>query len=228
MTKRNLIILMTSLAMALGLAACGDDDMPPPDGPIMMPDGPGMEGGVTIPPVPALGTQIDRAGRPAVSTALSNRFADPTDPDVIAAKAAYNADGDVAGWQAAYSAGFAASLAIFDGADTMCGNQLLAAEANADGTIPADRYSGLAGILADDRLYVFADAGGCGYLGVEGWIVGGMMGAPPCGGRMLGNDIIETSYSVLVAGMFDGIDDTITEDSATHSDTVFPFLAAPN
>jgi len=219
---------MTSLAMALGLAACGDDDPMPPDGPVVTPDAPGMEGGVTPPPVPTLGTQIDRTGRPAVSTALSNRFADSSDPDVSAAKDAYNADGDVATWQASYSADFAGALAIFDAADTVCGNQLLAAPAAADGSIPADRYSALAGILADDRLYVFADAGGCGYLGVEGWIVGGMMDTPPCGGRMLGNDIIETSYSVLVAGAFTGIDDGITEDSATHSDTEFPFLAAPN
>jgi hypothetical protein len=228
MTKRNLIILMTSLAMALGLAACGDDDPGTPDAPPTVEPEAGMEGGVTPPPaVPSLGTQIDRTGRPAINTALNNTFNGDTAAK-NAAKDAYNADGNVAGWQAAYAPAIAGSLAILDGADTDCGNQLLATEVADGEAIPADRYSALAGILSDDRLYMHTDLGNCGYLGLEVSVVT-MTDPAGCGGRMLGNDVIASSYSVLVAGDVTGmIDDGITEDSATHSDTAFPFVAAPN
>ena len=231
MKKHNLMILMTSLAMVLSFSACGDDagPMPPvPEAGMEAGSEGGMEAGVMTPAVPTLGTQIDRTGRPAINTALNNTFNGDAEA-AAAAKDAYNADGNVAGWQAAYAGDFATSLAILDSADTMCGNQLLASPAAMDGSIPADRYAALAGILADDRLYMHTDLGFCGYLGLEAWIVGGMMGDPAgCGGRTLGNDVIASSYSVLVAGALDGsIDDTITEDSATHSDTEFPFVAAP-
>ena len=203
MKNLNSILLMTSLAMVSALSGCGE------------------------PTVPSLGKQIDRTGRPAINTALNNTFNGDADA-ANAAKDAYNADGNVAGWQAAYSSDLATSLAILDSADTVCGNQLLASEAGTDGTIPADRYSALAGIFADDRLYMHTDLSNCGYLGLELWIVGGQVGTPGgCGGRMLGDDVIASSYSALVSGESSRIDDTILEDSATHSDTEFPFVAAP-
>jgi hypothetical protein len=231
MNKRNLLILMTSFAMAFGLAACGDDDSPgTPDADPMVADSSmdsSVDSSMAPPAVPSLGTQIDRTGRPAINTALNNTFNGDTAAK-NAAKDAYNADGNVADWPRNYAADIADSLAILDGADTNCGNQLLAS-AVADGEdIPANRYSALAGILADDRLYMHTDLGSCGYLGLEVSVVTETDPAG-CGGRLLGNDVIASSYSVLVAGDVTGsIDDGITEDSATHSDTAFPFVAAPN
>ena len=116
------------------------------------------------------------------------------------------------------------SLAILDALDAECGNQLLADDDNADG-----RYAGLAGILADDQLYLNSDSGECGvYLGLEAEVVGAVgAGDGGCGGRTLTDDVIDRSYSVLAAGILTGIDDTITADDCTHSAS-FPFLCAPS
>lgn len=167
---------------------------------------------------PALGNQIDRAGRAAINTALNETFNGDTTVKE-AAKDAYNAAGPT-DW-GSYAAPFAASLAILDSLDATCGNQLIADDANADG-----RYAALAGILADDQLYVHTDVGECGtYLGLEAEIVGALgAGEGGCGGRMLGDDVIERSYSVLAAGILAGVDDGVTADDGAHS-AEFPFLA---
>lgn len=166
---------------------------------------------------PRLGAQIDRAGRPAISTALVATFnADQTAKD--AAKDAYNAASDPTEWAANFQAQFMTSLAILDALDGTCGNQLLA-----DGT--ATRYAALAGVLLDDRLYVNTASGTCGtYLGVEAQHLGAVTDGG-CGGRTPNDDVIDRSYSVLAAGLLTGVDDTITADDATHSTSAFPFMA---
>ncbi|MFT4704141.1 MAG: hypothetical protein ACI81R_001837 [Bradymonadia bacterium] len=51
-------------------------------------------------------------------------------------------------------------------------------------------------------------------------------GAGGCGGRTLGDDVIDRSYSVLAAGILTGVDDTITANDVVNSEA-FPYLAAP-
>ncbi len=170
---------------------------------------------------PTLGDQIDRTGRPAINTALNDTF-NGDDMAKGAAKDAYNAAGPD-GW-GAFSPAFEGSLAILDSLDTVCGNQLLAGE-----TPDPGRYSALAGILADDQLYVNTGSGTCGvYLGLEAEIVGAVeAGVGGCGGRTLDDDIIERSYSVLAAGILEGVDDTIAENDVANSPN-FPFVASPS
>jgi hypothetical protein len=169
---------------------------------------------------PDLGAQIDRTGRAAINTALNQTFSDDTDAKGMA-KDAYNQAGREL-WSEFVPA-FEGSLAILDALDGACGNQLLASDEG-----DAGRYNTLAGILSDDQLYVHSERGECGtYLGLEAEIVGALPeGAGGCGGRMLADDVIERSYSVLAAGILAGVDDLVTEDDGDHSD-VFPFVGAP-
>jgi hypothetical protein len=208
-------IIMTISATAL-LAACGtdaptSDSTPTPDKPV--------DQTITIPHRPAIGVQIDRIGRPAISTALNNTFnSDKTAKD--AAKDAY-AKAGMSEWMS-FMDDFMVSLAILDSLDTVCGNQLIADAAT-------DRYAALAGVLVDDQLYVNSASGECGtYLGLEAEVVGAVpAGAGGCGGRTPADDVIERSYSVLAAGALAGIDDGITADDGEQT-KAFPFLGAPN
>lgn len=173
------------------------------------------------PPVPTLGTLIDRQGRPAINPALVHTF----DADAAAAGAAKdNYNKAVQTSWAGFSSDIATSLAILDGLDTNCGNQLLAGT-----TATAGRYNTLAGVLADDQLFVNTASTTCSqYLAVEANAVNA---APnnDCGGRAPSYDVIDTSYSVLAAGALTGVGDDINADGDgnIHSNTAFPFLGAP-
>lgn len=224
-----------TLMLVLAFVGCGDDDGPstpmdsgtPMDSTVPMdsgtdpdPDGgppPPMPRGAANPPT--LGAQIDRMGRPAINTALNNPFnGDATARN--AAKDAYNADADPSTWAATWSDDFRVSLAILDSLDRNCGNQL-----GAD--LAEERYAFLAGVLADDQLYVNSASGTCGtYLGHEAEVLE-LVDDGGCGGRTPNDDVVDRSYSVLAAGILTGIDDTITADDATHDPDTFPFLAAP-
>ena len=115
----------------------------------------GTGGTMMPPPPPSLGAQIDRFGRPAINTATNHTFdVDPVTKN--AAKDTWNQQADQTKWQN-YAADVAASLAVIDSLDTVCGNQLLA------GPNPvAGRYATLAGVLADDRIWVRTDSASCG------------------------------------------------------------------
>jgi len=188
----------------------------------------GTGGGFPAPP--ALGAQIERMGRPAINTALNKAF-EGDDAVKGAAKDAWNQAGEAD--FASFAGEVRGNLAILDSLDTVCGNQLLACGAAPCGnTAPGPtRYTALAGVLADDKLWVNL-AGVCGtvtqtdgYLAVEANAVG--IGNNDCGGRRLPADVIETSYSVLAAGILEGVDDDITADATKTSGTTFPYLAAP-
>jgi len=187
------------------LAACGDDEEEEQKPPV----------------APTPGAMIDRMGRPAINTALNNTF----NADTAAtgtAKDNYN-KAAVTAWSG-NSTEFAKNLAILDGLDTNCGNQLLAGT-----TAVAGRYNTLAGVLADDKLYVNTASTTCGqYLAVEANAVNAVPNND-CGGRTLTYDVIDTSYSVLAAGALTGVGDDIASDSDGNiqSNTAFPFLAAP-
>lgn len=176
-------------------------------------DGGASDGG--IPTKPTLGVQVDRAGRAAVSTALIHTF----DADMTAkgaAKDAYNAASMPAQWATMFKAEIAKNLAIYDSLDRNCGNQLLAGATAAVG-----RYDALAGVLADDQLYVNTATGTCTqYFAVE------LGMATDCGGRAPTYDVVDVTYSAVAIGMVSGVTDGVTADDKTQSNTAFPFLAA--
>lgn len=252
----NKTLLKTGLVLAMaglmGVAGCDDEDTITPtdggraDAGVTRTDGaagtgaggtggtPGVsDGGVDATPVatargaanpPMLGGQIDRMGRAAISTATVGTFtADATAKG--ARKDAYN-QADMANWPT-FVPDIRVSLAVLDALDGTCGNQL-AADA-----MPASRYTFLATVLADDRLYVNSGSAKCGiYLGIEAEIVNPALPAElkgSCGGRTPTDDVIERSYSVLAAGILAGVDDTIAKDPdfATYDLATFPFLSAP-
>jgi hypothetical protein len=169
-------------------------------------------------PSPVGADRIDRAGRPAISAALISTF-DPgaREADLDRYNKSGNANRD-------FIPIMATSLAILDGLDGECGNQL--------GVDPAlsNPYMPLATALDDDQLYVQSDRAGKGsvYLGVEGEALGVLdPGQGSSGGRVPGDDVIERSYSVLVAGQLGGYDDLVESDDEQHDINVFPFLAEP-
>lgn len=194
----------------------GGEDPTPDAGPPAQQDPPGQE---AAPPAPTLGRQLDRAGRAAVSTALIQTF-NSDDAARNQRKDEYNAADS--NWEQ-FQPDIAASLAILDSLDTVCGNQLLASA-----TVDADRYSMLAGILSDDQLYVNSGRGECGvYLGAEAELVGAVAeGEGGCGGRTLADDVVERSYSLFAAGALTGVDDGVTADDGATTDG-FPWLAPP-
>ncbi|HET6149639.1 MAG TPA: DUF4331 family protein [Polyangia bacterium] len=172
----------------------------------------GKDGGGNNPAPPALGGQVDRQGRSVVNTVLIHGF-DSDAAATMAAKDAYNAAAP-ATW-GSFKAEIAKNLAILDSLDTMCGNQLLAGP-----TVAAGRYDALAGVLADDQLYVNTATGTCTqYFAVELGMAG------DCGGRAPTYDTIDVTLSAAAIGMPSGVTDGISADDKTQSKTTFPFLA---
>jgi hypothetical protein len=178
----------------------------------------------TVPP--ARGVQIERMGRPGINTAVTNPFfresVDSEKEHHEEILDEYNAASDPSQWTTLFPAEMAANLAILDGLDRNCGNQLLA------GPSPvAGRYDALAGVLADDQLYLNTASGTCAqYLAVEANAVG--IPNTDCGGRTPLEDSIDTTYSLLAAGVLTGVTDGVPVDAdSTPSLTVFPYLDDP-
>ena len=195
---------ITVLAIALvGTAGCGDDD------------------GSSNPSPPELGVQIERMGRPAINTAVVDPF-NPDSQNHGLVQDGYNALSDPSQWQQ-FADRMADNLAILDGLDTVCGNQLLAGA-----TATPGRYDPLAGVLADDRLFVNSNSGTCGqYLAVEANALG--ITNSDCGGRTPLYDVVDVSYSVLATGMLSGVGDGVPRDpDGDPSLTSFPFLRGSN
>ena len=172
------------------------------------------------PSPPALLTQVDRMGRPAINTALNHVF-DTNTTSQGNAKDAYNADTNAASWgtNATYLAQFETNLAIYDALDTVCGNQL--------GYSPTTHYSLLAGALADDRLYVDTSQSTCAhYLGVELHALG-ILSTADCGGRMMTYTPIWDTFTA-VSGASSQVTDGLSGPVASKTNgTTFPYLAAP-
>jgi hypothetical protein len=185
------------------------------------------------PAKPALGaTQVDRMGRAAVNTALTNPFGLVTGQTSNQTKDLYNANTNPSTWKASFQAQIQTHLAILDGIDGVCGNQLAAATA-----VTSSRYSALAGVLADDQLYVRTNSTTCGlYLAAEADAVGLTTNNGDCGGRTPLEDSIKETYSLLVIGKPTGITDGLAvgasgfgaETDGTPSISAFPFLAGPH
>lgn len=171
---------------------------------------------------PVLGRQIDRMGRSAINTAVVDPFfSDPAAHGRV--QDDYNAAQASEAWAAMFADRMATNLAILDALDTVCGNQLLAGDQPVAG-----RYDGLAGVLADDRLFVNTDSGSCQqYLAVEGDALG--ITNDDCGGRTPLHDTVDVSYSVLAIGALTGVGDGIASDAnGAASLSAFPFLLAPS
>lgn len=184
------------------------------------------------PAVPTLGMLIDRMGRPAVNTALTNPF-DLYRPgggttaieasDVT--KNRYNRDGNPANWvtnwgatpAGAANAAVNTHLAILDGLDGgTCGNQLAFNSTT--------KYATLTSVLAADVLQLDSSRTACNqYLGAELNFLGTTNAN--CGGRTLSMDVVDTTYSALAVGAVTGVTDGITQTTAPSA--TFPFLTAP-
>jgi hypothetical protein len=179
------------------------------------------------PPAINLDAQIDRMGRAGINTAATAPFfresveAEQELHDEVSDE--YNAASDPAEWGPLFGDTIAGNIAILDSLDTVCGNQLLAGD-----DAVAGRYAALAGVLADDQLYVNTASGACQqYLAVEGNAVG--ITNDDCGGRTPLHDSIDVTYSVLAIGSLTGVGDGVPIDAdGTASITTFPYLDTPN
>jgi hypothetical protein len=216
MRKTTEIVMKTKLMLALSLfvlpaLACGSSNNSNTDAGNKTDAGNNADGG-SNPAPPTLGAQVDRQGRSVVNTALIHPF-DSNAAAKDAAKDAYNAAAP-ATWQT-FKAEIAHNLAIFDGLDGNCGNQLLAGP-----TVVAGRYDGLAGALADDQLFINSAVGTCSqYFAVE------LGMTTDCGGRAPTYDTVDVTLSAAAIGMASGVTDGVAADDKTQSNSTFPFLA---
>lgn len=173
--------------------------------------------------VPSLGAQIDRIGRPAINTAITDPF------DANATTHGMKQDTFNAATPStaqSFEPAFEATLAILDGLDMNCGNQFAADKTKTDAT----RYKPLADVLLDDQLYIDTSSATCAvYLGVEANATG-IIPNTDCGGRTITEDVVDESYSVLATGMTSGVTDGVDSDDKVAQETpsAFPFLAPPN
>jgi len=167
------------------------------------------------------GKQLDRAGRPLTGNALLGTISSEEESDRM--KEDYNASAPADA--ARFAPEIRKSLGLYDGFDGKCGNQLLADR----GATAPSRYDALAALLADDRLWVNAASGVCTQLfAVERAALAGETSlAGDCGGRTPNYDAVDVYRSLLATGTGSGIDDGVDRDELIHSDTVFPFFAAP-
>lgn len=224
MTNTLTLLAATSLA----LVACGDNKSRPDAATRRdaRPDAPYCQ---TCPAAPAIGTtQLDRMGRPAINTALIGTFTSLE----ATKKDAYNANADRSTWQAMHLGEMAQNLAVFDSLDETCGTQV---GFSSTGTTNAMAYGTLAGLLADDRLYLDTSKGTCAhYLAVEFGVVTAMPNQT-CGGRAPSYDVIDTTYTALAVGTggfsTDGnFTPAVGDGVPVHTDLLatFPYLGAPH
>ncbi|MCS0630869.1 DUF4331 domain-containing protein [Telluria mixta] len=151
--------------------------------------------------------RIDRMGRPLTGNGLLAHLG--SDDEADAYKLRYNAATPETA--AEFVPVIAKSLALYDGYDGRCGNQLMIDAA----APPQKRYLPLARLLADDRLWVDSAVTTCTQLfGVE-------RGLHDCGGRTLLYDAVNVYRSLLAGG---AVTDGVRADDQQHSTTVFPFL----
>lgn len=165
------------------------------------------------------GVRIDRAGRPLTGNALLGplEMADVSD----AMKLRYNEATPATG--AAFVPEIEKSLALYDGYDGHCGNQLFI-DAKAP---PAQRYTRMATLLADDRLWVNSASAVCTRLFAVEIAAADGRRQDDCGGRAPSYDASNVYRSLLATGAATGISDGVIRDGMPQSDGVFPFLAAP-
>lgn len=232
---KNRILFAFSVA---ALAACGSNNNT------------AMDMAAADPVKPAMAsTQIERMGRATINVAVTNPF----DLDYTAVGGGANQgatrdmhskDSNVQGWKAKWTPIIAKTLAIYDSADTKCGNQLGACGAyggcpSTGYTPAATDYQTLAGVLADDQLYMNTAKTNCGfYLAVEANVLAIPGTDSFCGGRTPLHDTVDIMYTAAAVGVAGfpvppntkfGVTDNVDYDAeGADSLTDFPFLTAPN
>jgi hypothetical protein len=167
--------------------------------------------------------QIDRAARPLTGNALLGTLASEETSDRL--KEDYN--GSTPAASARFVPEIEKALALYDAFDGKCGNQLLT---RSPATAPAaERYRALAELLADDRLWVNSESTICLQLfAVElATLAGQSERMMDCGGRTPLYNASNVYRSLLVDGSTTSVDDGVDRDDERHSETEFPFLAAP-
>jgi len=242
---KNLTTILLAVSTLAALNACGDNQKKPDaqvfdDAPADAP----------WPAAPALGAAIDRMGRPAVNTALNAVVND--NPLKTTKKDNYNhAVTNQDAWSTVQldpavatntiKNEFSTYVGVLDVLDkgtaipgAGCGN---AALYNGAGVGAPAAYGGLAGVLADDELYVDTAIGSCNFylsLEVEVATSKGVLHTQ-CGGRTLQHDVVDVSYSLLAAGVsgFDaanGFAPRVGDAASMHTDysAAFPYLGAPH
>jgi hypothetical protein len=167
--------------------------------------------------------QIDRAARPLTGNALLGTLASEETSNRL--KEDYNAA--TPGTSARFVPEIEKALALYDAFDGKCGNQLLTKSPTT--TPRAERYRALAELLADDRLWVNSESTICLQLfAVElANLAGQSERQVDCGGRTPLYNASNVYRSLLVDGSTTGVDDGVEHDDRRHSETEFPFLAAP-
>ncbi len=165
--------------------------------------------------------QIDRAARPLTGNALLGTLT--TDEISDRMKEDYNATTPQNAAQ--FAPEIEKSLGLYDAFDGKCGNQLL----STPDTPAPKRYEKLARLLADDRLWVNTESTVCTQLfGVElASLAGHTEAAIDCGGRTPLYSAANVYRSLLVDGTTTSVSDGLDRDEKRHSETEFPFLAAP-
>ena len=165
--------------------------------------------------------QLDRAARPLTGGALLGPLAADEISDRL--KDDYNAATPQTA--ARFVPEIEKSLGLYDAFDGKCGNQLLFGAA----TPAAKRYERLATLLADDRLWVNTESTLCTQLfAVElASLAGRSEAAIDCGGRTPLYSAANVYRSFLVDGTPTSVGDGLERDEKQHSETEFPFLAAP-
>lgn len=217
-------LLSALMVLGLPLAACTDSNTGEYKFEVFDLSG-GDGGSMTMvmppPPLPFVGQQIDRAGRPGINIFLTNPFGRVTGKSLDQVQDAYNQPNQVGLWTMyAQRPYIAESLAIFDGVDGTCGNQRLAEVA-----VGATRYLPLATIIADDRLLLDTTKTTCTtYMALELGMTG------DCGGRTPIQDVIDDTYTILLGDrnmaamrVTDGIPIPSIRQSSTSK---FPYLCA--
>jgi hypothetical protein len=166
--------------------------------------------------------RLDRMARPFVGNTLLGASPFSTDAPSGVQRDRYNAATPATA--AAYVPAIRKSLAMHDGLDGKCANQLLA------GRDRVRRYDALAGVFADDRLWVNSASDVCAqFLGVELAVLARRRAyAGDCGGRSPTYNMPDIWRSLLVSGTTDGVESGLREDEHKPSATVFPFLAPPD
>lgn len=228
------------------LAGCGDNK-PGSDNEIHH-DG-GNPDAPRFPAPPTLGAQIDRAGRPAITTALIAAFS-PAGAAKTAIRNAYNQATDATAWKTTViqpgvtiEAELEANLAVWDAFDTGmpmvasagCGNVM-----HYLGPAGPTSYQFTAAVLADDELHVDTSRGNdCTvYFALElEYLSGGTFVHSTCGGRTPSRSVIDITYSILAAGSngldipANGFTPKLKGSLVPHADVkepMFPFLGSPH
>ena len=111
------------------------------------------------------------------------------------------------------------AVALFDGLDGACGVGHLTASSS----VAVVRYQGLAGLLADDRIWLSTTSTCADLLGLERAAYGLGPVNPGCGGRRPGEDTLDVMLELLTTLP---LSDGVATSSAVNYE-LFPYLAAP-